>query len=198
MPAPLDGRPPLGRQADLAAGSQRGHKRQERPLVAIVARQVVQRARLFGLVRSEHDVQSLDVLDERRILLARVLETQDPIDGRESLVDDRFGGHPQAGVGIGPGDSMLPAIGQFRGLGRAFPVLEQLGRRLAAQHEEKGRPVGGKGSKEARLLGCRDSPTNAAAAQSAMPAISLGAAMTESCGGPAGTSGRRQGQGETG
>ena len=99
---------------------------------------MVQHPRLVGR-RFHVPIEGLDIFEDRRVLLAGVLEAQHPVGRRVSLIDHYVARHAQAGLGIGPGDVMLRLGGQVFLLSRVLPVPEKLVRRLAAIRERERR-----------------------------------------------------------
>jgi len=133
------GRAPAGcGKAPLGA---RRQGRFQRPVIGAVGRRAdgVVQQELAQLAAIETDVEGLDVLQDRRVGLARVAEAEGPFHRGEVLVQDGDPADFQSGSRIAPDQRVLEAV--LVELPRFLlqrPRLEEIGRRLAVVDERKG------------------------------------------------------------
>jgi len=85
-------------------------------------------------------VQGLDVGEDRRILLAGVLEVQRPLDGREVVVLDGHAAHTEPALGFVVGEHVLgPLLVELAAFALEWPNLQQFCRKLVTELEREGR-----------------------------------------------------------
>ena len=125
-------RPPAGSTDPLLGAG--GERSLQRPVIRTVGRRTDRVAEQELGIRPAlpRRVERLDVLQDRGLRLAGVLEGQEPLGGREVVVLDRLAADDQPGSRIGPRSQMAgPLLVEFLNLAVLPPGGEKLGRWLA-------------------------------------------------------------------
>src|SRR5208282_768321 len=116
----------------LASGSERIGMRLVAVRRAQVASMVPQDAVSLGAA-AEGGVNRLDILNDRRISRAGVLEIHRPLDRRIVVVLHADAARAQAALGVGPGQGVLvPLLIQLLRLALQLPLAQELRRRPPA------------------------------------------------------------------